>query len=378
VAFDLERAVSELVKNFASDKVFVDFILSRMFFSGLQVTQQVTSDRFGTGIGLFGQTAGTGRAMILLSPLGMRTLSFLPDHPIETLKLARLDLLAKIWVADRLMETSGHPGVMVAAYRMDPLGSGLETIVNELIRPNCDKSAMAVMFTPDVNGPVQAVFRPAMVRTNMRISASIPVVEESRTFRITVSNRKRLDWKGLLGSLSLFHKKHGIILSDIMLGGWDRSSLRFASFIVTTGSSQPSWPGKWRVRRLKYFSPSKGGLEHALNEIDTCVKGFDMPDVTPIFLHAKDGYLDSTYIMSPKMVNSFVSNAEKQGARTEMIELYDSEPVKPGKEKRAPGVVSLLQPLITYLVAPPVSMIRDVSTSVDEWAVGLLDFLKTL
>lgn len=378
MAFDLEPAIHELVLDFASDKVFVDFILSRMFFSGLQVTQQVTSDRFGTGVGLFGHSAGSGRTLILLTPLGIQTASFLPAPPIEMLKLARLDLLIKIWMADRLLESLNPPDLMIAAYRMDPLGSGLATLFDDLIRPRCDKSATAVMFASDVNGPgpVKVVFRPAMVTTSMPIPGHLSAINGHRSFTVTVSNRKRLDWLVLLDRLSAFHDSNDIVLSDLMLGGWDRSQPRFAAFTVTTGSSIPEWPGQWRVRELRAPNHLKGGWENALRQLKASLCSFGNPGVTPVFLHARDGFVDCTYMMSPQMVTDFVSSAKKNGAHTEMIDLYDSEQPKPGKGLHWLGAVSLLQPLTTYLSAPPVSMVRDHLAGVSEWVEEFLNFLK--
>lgn len=377
MTFDLERAVHEIFTNFSSDKIFVDRVISRMFFSGLQVTQQVTSDRFGTGVGLFGNNAGNGRGLILLSPLGIQNASFLPNPPIEMLKLARLDLLTKIWVAERLMEALNPPKLMIAAYRMDPLGDGFSTLFNDIIRPNCDKSTTAVLFSPDANKPFKIMFRPAVVNIHMPITRTS--VNKGRSFTVTISNRTRIDWTTLLEKLSTLNKMQGTVLSDITFGGWDRNQLRFAAFTVTTDSKTPDWPGQWRTRVLKTDNPLKGGLNDSLHKIKRCLQAFGISDITPIFLQTQYGFLDCTYMMPPQMVADFVSSVKKNGAQTERIELYDSESAKPDKIwKKTPGVISMLQPFVTYIASPPISLARDPMQGLNKWALNLSDFLKRL
>ncbi len=378
MAFDLRESVRSLVIDFPSDRAFVDRILSLMFFSGLDVIQQITSNRFGTGIGLLGTSGNTGgRPVLLITPLERRNSSILPSPPLEALKLARLDLLTKIWLIQRLSEDLVPVAPMIAAYPMDPLGLGLSALFNEFVLPRCKRPVTAQLFASGASSrPVKVDTRPAAVTLHLKTAAD-GRHGHGRLFSITVSNRKRLNWQVLLTRIAE-SSRQGTVLQDMILGGWDRSRLMFASFSLWTGDVVPEWPSQWRVREIRSAGHETGMPGISVDNMRPCLESFGSKDAVCVFLSAGNEWIECTYIMPPQRVTDFVARARKSGAVVGQVELYSSRQGRTSSGMAmATGLPSLLHSVDVYLACPPVNTIRSMD-ALDEWSNKFLNFFKAI
>ncbi|MBM4395556.1 MAG: hypothetical protein FJ087_07695 [Deltaproteobacteria bacterium] len=131
MGFDVTRAV---VETLGSRTSVLDRIVSYMYFSDLSVVEQSTWDEFGSGESVLGsRPGGDGPGVVLCTALPQaRNLPF-PDPgatPAQALDLARLvDVLAQVKAVSELDPAALSGPVHLVAYRPDPIGASLRSVL---------------------------------------------------------------------------------------------------------------------------------------------------------------------------------------------------------------------------------------------------------
>ena len=347
MSFNLERALEELVFSAVDYKTFLDRIISYIFFSGLKVFQQYSSDHFGHGLSLLGSAQQGSGGLILLTPLPLLKdpTSPIPLLSTHELRYRRLDFVVKLWLASQ-SEDLKLP-ISVGAYRPDPLGLGLQTLFEELLRPSVSRIKKVLLYGGSFFDIQKAETFPGSV------SFRIPLVvwnsgnsEETLCSRLYTSIQKRFSFRSWSQQLFSFIELNKTPVYRVEVGGLDRSPLDYAAAMLPEINVR--YPSHWKIQHVPCLTAHYPDYSVLREKLQRCTD-LNSSRNPLYYIDIHDGELVCNFLVSPKDMEHFIEKAKPW--RPFNIELSGHS--YSGKGITIPGVVSTFAFSEVFLSMPP-------------------------